>query len=316
MKFHDYPDAYHNSKTKMPLDEWHAAAMEAVKHDDEWVRKVAGEFLWHRKRRPYYNVWPKIVPMLTRIDLSAVQATAIEPPLSVMAIRFADPFGGPAFTSGDGRECAVRTIMLTDQPANLVRHWRRAEKEEVGGIAMWYDVEERSSQRRVPMFAFNVFARKPGDTVADALGNIPETQSVDMKGCSAQLMGLTDPSSFVTLTKAVTETVVRLVCTICLIGNDPELITPDVLSADRDKFEATQDQILLDKLIDKARRRGKYGFDIGRGVEIAPHYRRPHPFLAWTGPGRKIPRIVLRKGSVIHREVIEKVPTGIMPEGE
>ena len=27
-----------------------------------------------------------------------------------------------------------------------------------------------------------------------------------------------------------------------------------------------------------------------------PHYRRPHPALVWTGHGRAVPRIVLRKG--------------------
>jgi len=32
--------------------------------------------------------------------------------------------------------------------------------------------------------------------------------------------------------------------------------------------------------------------------------------LVWTGHGRAVPRIVPRKGSVVHREVVEKVPSG------
>jgi DNA-binding protein H-NS len=39
-------------------------------------------------------------------------------------------------------------------------------------------------------------------------------------------------------------------------------------------------------------------------------YRRPHMTLVWTGRGRAMPRIVPRRGSVVHREVVEKVPMG------
>jgi hypothetical protein len=44
------------------------------------------------------------------------------------------------------------------------------------------------------------------------------------------------------------------------------------------------------------------------------YYRRPHPALVWTGHGRTVPRIIMRKGSVVHREVLAPVPTGF--EGE
>ena len=43
---------------------------------------------------------------------------------------------------------------------------------------------------------------------------------------------------------------------------------------------------------------------------FADAHRRPHMTLVWTGHGRTVPRIVPRKGSVVHREVVEKVPMG------
>ena len=92
----------------------------------------------------------------------------------------------------------------------------------------------------------------------------------------------------------------------CLLENDPEIISPDVLSKDRDKFDRTGEQ----KYVDKAHRRGKVGWDVGRHVEVAPHYRRPHLALVWTGRGREVPKIVPRRGSVVHREVVEKLPSG------
>jgi len=97
-----------------------------------------------------------------------------------------------------------------------------------------------------------------------------------------------------------------LCCTLCLLDNDPSIISPDVLAKDRDRFERTGDQ----KYVDKAHRRGEVGWNVGRHIEVSPHYRRPHLMLAWTGPGRAVPRVVPRRGSVVHREMVEKVPSG------
>jgi hypothetical protein len=79
-----------------------------------------------------------------------------------------------------------------------------------------------------------------------------------------------------------------------------------VLSKDRGRSDDTGDQ----KFVDKAHRRGKVGWDVGRHIEVIPHYRRPHMTLVWTGTGRAVPKIVPRRGSVVHREVVEKVPSG------
>jgi len=51
--------------------------------------------------------------------------------------------------------------------------------------------------------------------------------------------------------------------------------------------------------------------------DAAEAYRRLHPALVWTGHGRTVPRIVLRKGSVVHRDVLAQAPTGFAggPEG-
>jgi hypothetical protein len=69
--------------------------------------------------------------------------------------------------------------------------------------------------------------------------------------------------------------------------------------SNRDKFEHSGD----DRYIEKAHRRGKIGWNVGRHIEVAPHYRRPHMALVWTGQGRTVPKIVPRRGSVVHREL-------------
>jgi hypothetical protein len=91
-----------------------------------------------------------------------------------------------------------------------------------------------------------------------------------------------------------------------LLADDPSVIEPDVLGKDQARFQQTGDR----KYIDKAHRRGKVGWNVGHRMEVMPHYRRPHMALVWTGAGRAVPKVGPRRGSVVHREKIEKVSSG------
>jgi hypothetical protein len=144
---------------------------------------------------------------------------------------------------------------------------------------------------QVPIFTYRNFLRHEGLTVEQALARLG-------KGITAE-MGVQIPLTLI-------DDCVRLCCSLCLLENDPSVIEPDVLSKDRDKFEASGD----DRYVDKAHRRGKIGWDVGRHIEVAPHYRRPHMALVRTGRGRAVPKIVPRRGSVVHRELVEKMPSG------
>jgi hypothetical protein len=100
---------------------------------------------------------------------------------------------------------------------------------------------------------------------------------------------------------------VRLCCTLCLLELDPAIIEPDVLNDDRDKWDKTHDP----KYVEKAKRRGKFGWNVGAQLHVIPHYRSASPAaLYWTGPGRTIPKIRFRRGTIVHREQVEKLPEG------
>ena len=144
----------------------------------------------------------------------------------------------------------------------------------------------------VPIYTYRNFPRKPGLTVEQSLA------SLGKKGLFADI-GIVIPDSLVT-------DCVRLCCSLCLLENDPSVISPDVLADDRARFEQTGDE----KYVSKAHRRGKVGWNVGQQIEMIPHYRRPHMALVWTGQGRVVPRVVPCRGSVVHREAVEKVPIG------
>lgn len=106
----------------------------------------------------------------------------------------------------------------------------------------------------------------------------------------------------------------RLVVAICLLNNNPDLIEQSPLESDRAKWEATHDI----KLIQKAERRGKLEWDIGRHIEVAPGWRNAHFAIRWMGQKvvEKTPVLRPIKGCMVRRKEIEEVPTGYLDEDE
>ena len=237
------------------------------------------ERTWENARKPYYAVWPSIVPMLTRLNLD-LDSSLIQLPLPALCIRLPKD-KNPLVFDWKGEEVQIRCMMM-------------GEINEGRGLSILIDVGEMMGDGKdfgIPIYTYRNFRRHGGLTVETAIRELGSNELADL--------GVQVPSELV-------NDCVRLCCSLCLLENDPSVIEPDVLSKDRVRFEASGDQ----KYIDKAHRRGKVGWNVGRQIEVALHYRRPHMMLAWTGSGRAVPKVVPRRGSVVHREKVEKVPSG------
>lgn len=244
----------------------------------QFYGQVLNERDWERKRKPYYNVFPSIIPMLTRLDLD-VESSLIRLPLPALCVRLPkDSAKNPLKFPWKGEEVPIRCMLV-------------GEINQGKGLSILIDIGEIMEEINFPIYTYRNFRRQDGLTVEAALKEL-------RRGWSAE-MGIQMPEPLI-------DNCVRLCCTLCLLGNDPEVISPDVLADDRAKFDETGDQ----KYVEKARRRGKIGWDVGRQIEVIPHFRRPHLMLAWTGAGRTIPKIVPRRGSVVHREIVKKLPSG------
>jgi hypothetical protein len=262
-------------------DEFYRAAFtDAVKKGSgQSVGQLQNEREWEQARRPYYNVWPSIVPMLIRLNLN-LDSFLIQLPLLALCIRFPKR-KNPLMFQWKGEEVQIRCILLGDMNQGK-------------GISTLIDVGEMIGDGKdfgVPIYTYRNFRRQEGLTVEEALRELGRNKFAEL--------GIQIPEPLVM-------DCVRLCCTLCILENDPSVIEPDVLSKDRAKFERTGNN----KYIAKAHRRGKVGWNVGRTIEVMPHYRRPHMTLVWTGRGRTVPKIVARRGSIVHREIVEKMPSG------
>lgn len=234
---------------------------------------------WEKARRPYYNIYPSIIPMLTRLNLD-LDSDLIRLPMPALCIRFPkEPDRNPLKFGWNGQEFPVRCILM-------------GEIDEGTGLSVLVDIGEVMGDFGVPVYTYRNFPREAGLTVEKSIEGLGKV------GLFSEI-GVQVPDWFVM-------DCIRLCCSLCLLENDPEIISPDVLADDRARFEASGDQ----KFVKKAHRRGKVGWDVGKHIEVIPHCRRPHMALVWTGLGRAVPRVVPRRGSVVHREMVEKVPSG------
>lgn len=233
---------------------------------------------WEWNRKPYYNVFPSIVPMLTRLKLE-VDTSLIQLPFSALCIRLPkDPDQNPLKYEEHGKTIPIRCMLL-------------AEINNGGGLAALIDTGETLRDAPFPFYAVRYFPRQPGVTLEESF-RVAKQNTIQH-----------NPP---TIPMELKDDCIRLCCSLCLLENDPTIISPDVLADDRAKFDETADV----KYVERAHRRGKFGWNVGENLEVIPHYRRPHMMLAWTGPGRAVPKVVRRKGSVVHREVVERLPTG------
>ena len=63
------------------------AILDAQKMGSGLFGQMHNERDWEKARRPYYNVWPSIIPMLTRLNLD-IDSDLIQLPLPALCIRF------------------------------------------------------------------------------------------------------------------------------------------------------------------------------------------------------------------------------------
>ena len=117
MDFHTYITMRDWTRRASPEDrfaqdigQFYKRAMDdAVKvRSAQFFAQLINERDWEKARRPYYNLWPSIIPMLTRLDLD-LDSELIRLPLPALCIRFPkDPAKNPLTFDWKGDETAVR----------------------------------------------------------------------------------------------------------------------------------------------------------------------------------------------------------------
>lgn len=299
MKFHETITYYDSHKGQIPgrsipgrsrlsPANFYAVAIPAHEANGRatTVPILENELLWIKNLRPYYKVYPAILDSLCRLKLD-VKYECPDIPQGQLSIRFAVGHE-PGTKSG----FKISSLFL----ANGIG--RRASKE----FKMMIVAANVLNQDGKPDFV-----RFMIDTIPDNVKSIEESLEIG------------DPNNNTPSTnKGVQALATRIALTVCMLEHDPDIITPEILSKDEQRYRDESDEWKR-KAEERARKRGKVGWSIGKKFQEkanSPHYTNPHFAIRHTGPGGKIPKIVPVKGYWTGKDKLTKVPTGhMLPDG-
>lgn len=255
---------------------------------DLYTAAVRWETQWVKDSRPYYNVYPAIIDMLLRLDLSRVMVKDLQPPNGLTAIIVNLPEGNRIInetTDAWHMMLSVGSCEHVSGDSIIALGWHYGEY--IESIPGW-DVS----------FMHECAVRKDGTTTLQDILELT-TPKMNASECFGEQ-----------ITYDATSKLLKLGAAICLIDSDSDLLLQEVLS--KDVAEVVRDPNRRQHLADRARRRGKVGWTLGERVQMTPGERRPHPALYHTGKGGKIPKILMRSGCMVNRKVFEEIPTGYL----
>jgi len=203
MDFHAYTtirDACKRSSgVDVPVDEnfYRVAFADAVEMGSgQFIAQLQTEQEWERAKRPYYNVWPAIVPMLTRLSLE-IDSALVQLPLPALCVRLPKQHNLLTF-DWKGKEVQVRCLMA-------------GEFNEGRAISVLIDVGETMGDGEIgiPVYTYRNFPRQGNLTVEQSIAGLRHDGYAEV--------GVQVPESLIM-------DCVRLCCTLCLLENDPSVI--------------------------------------------------------------------------------------------
>lgn len=260
--------------------------------------RLIAEKLWQNAGNPYYNVHPNLVPKLCNVSLNKIPSDLFKMPhgMDVVNIRFSQKHNEFMVKEPQKSDfTALATMTTGTAPAGSFVH----------GLLMVRSVRNDNSDASI-MFVldFNQYTsfRQP----IYSLFSIVPKNGMSMQDCINECTGKVRTPSYITMI----ENVLRLAVTIGFLSDNPTICEPDVLKDDLSKFQqGTNEQ--RNSLVARAKRRGKFGFNIGtdlmflgerpmgtrkihaegRELEYA-HIRAGHPHAVRYGENKKLVKIM------------------------
>lgn len=265
------------------------------------------EMFWYNNRRPYYRVWPSLIPSMLRLRMQDVPASFFVLPenLRTLAIMLPKEHNPMSFQA-EGKTRYVQSVFLIKGEMDTKNN------QTTNMMGIWVDVGESfpsgiPGAEGFPLLSYRFIKCRKEYSIEDELLQVEGKSQVNAS------VGWSIP-------KETIHDVIRLSACLCLLDReDFDLIFPVLTNRERERWNGTLEDL-------KTRHQKTYerthstGWDVGRVLEekaeIGPHWRNPSPLaLYWTGPGKKTPLYRFRRGTWVKRN-LAKVPEGYMDDEE
>jgi len=300
MKFFEWTTDYDCCKyqtpdgSKIEYEEFFESRSDQLRESNSPLFRTYDEDVWIREGKPYYNIHPKLVKSLCKVDMSKIPTKLIKMPgdLNSVNIRLAQKHDEFVLHDTIGLDIdntnSNSKLLAGSYVHGILMTMNKVEGDEnKKEISFLVDFGLYTDNHRQPIylcFGFSIMDKKSlKDSIFDAVKNRPESYY--------NVLG----------------NVARLCVSVGFLSNNPTVCEPDVLSKDRPEFNRSDDE-RREFLANRARRRGKVGFNIGsdlmfmgesssvsrktgestgRELEYS-HIRGGHPHLVRYGKGKNL----------------------------
>ena len=287
---------YHNQSQDVSLSEAERNNAKIIEYG------LAALVFWKENKQPYYRLYPAVLESLLRLDiykLINIGISAFPEGISSLEVEYPECYNGIFFFGGEEKEIIPNFVICN--LASAFGYLLGASSSYEGIFSI---VNQKSTSSMYPeAFNFttikNLIKMYEGDDLSDK--ELRKATGVNIP-------------------------LIKIIIGLSAIVNNPDIVKPIPLSKDREKYEKTLDP----KYIEKARRRGVFGFDVGKDIPTqddikrmlheneeaiahgrkAPHVRTACLATYWTGRGSTTPKIILRKSCLVNKDLLTKVPQG------
>ncbi len=282
-------------KERMPYEEFLKQRLKTIKSYRMPTVRHDADILWVKEGQPYYNIHPKMAQKLCKVDLNKIPSTMLKTPhgLSVVNIRFAQQH--PEFTVADAQMPDMKLPFAQAIPAGSFVH---------SMLMMRSDYE-----RWNVMFLLDFGTINPNGQPSYCIYGMRLHSAISME--DAIFLASRESSTPDDSYQQMLRNIIRLAVSIGFLADNPAICEADVLADDRGAFREASDE-KREFIAARARRRGKYGFNIGtdlmflgerpkgerrdsiatgRELEYA-HIRAGHPHAVRYGESKRLVKIM------------------------
>lgn len=282
----DFPENYLEFYLKTGREAASIAGDNMV-HLEATINETIAETMFYRRDRPYYRIWPCILEAVPKTKLDIGCEVIVPRKHEVLSLEL------PYNNSSNGVTSVLVSIMPKSVRAALGPRFSSE------GMIGYLTILCQFENKREETFLFES-ALKPGVTVEEQFSELPKYGTENMSD------------------NAIKESLRLVVLVLGLMQTGSDYLTPDLIEKHRQWIGTDRES----EYHEKAKKRGKNGWDVGRELqeqfdraETSPHFRAPHFATVWTGKDRKIPKFVFRTGEgggpiVVNRKKMIEVPTG------
>lgn len=283
---------------------------------DPQTNHARAELAWIDDHRPFYRFWPGLFYAFSKVDLSQIRISnlhfTLPDDLHSIVIEF--PKGVPYETYGIKSTLVENGEELQGEAVTslLVYQATRDTMKGMGGLRFENSVDK--------IFICVLCELDSKGVRCNRNGVVFNKNEMDMT-----LQEYLDSRK--SLTERDTECfrfTARILLLLALLSNDDEkLFQRLVLERDKDKFDREN----AEKFWDRAKRNGRYGWDVGRDIptreeleefkangtlrgKMIPHIRSGHFAKRWTGEGRTILKYVWIDETMVNKHLATKIPEG------